>query len=400
MLAVVATPCSVFGQPEAESAPNDAQEQLVARIQELEALGNRDSADLIELWTALGLFHQESGDHLLAIAAFQRALQVVRANYGLYSLDQAPLIRQLIYSAEATGNTPAAWDLEQELLILAGRHPDDLRTAPIFHEIADKRIDVLGRYLDGEFPPQIILGCYYDARRFGNTRNCRSGSRRVAVQSILTETHGYYLDAIEVISRHERYYANDELRELEMKLVRSSYLYGVKYRYDDGYDIARESLQRLADYEDMVSAPLLTRIDALVRVADWDLLFSRDRVLFESALEIYMRAYEELEREGAAQESIDEIFAPKTPIVIPTFLPNPLALTETPASTGYIDIAFEITKYGQARNIEILETTMNATHAAETGAVRLIKSKRFRPRVTQGQFADGSPIVVRYYLND
>jgi hypothetical protein len=32
--------------------------------------------------------------------------------------------------------------------------------------------------------------------------------------------------------------------------------------------------------------------------------------------------------------------------------------------------------------------------------VLLIKSSRFRPRVTNGRFADATPVVLRYYLYD
>ena len=89
-----------------------------------------------------------------------------RANYGLRTLDQAPLIRQWIKNAETMGNFKMAWDLEQALLALAHRNPNDLRAVPILREIGDKRLDLLERYVKGEeFPPQIILGCYYDPVR-------------------------------------------------------------------------------------------------------------------------------------------------------------------------------------------------------------------------------------------
>jgi hypothetical protein len=80
-------------------------------------------------------------------------------------------------------------------------------------------------------------------------------------------------------------------------------------------------------------------------------------------------------------------------------LPNPLASNETQESSGYIDIAFEITKYGTSRRIEILDTTTNATDAAKDRLVRVISRSRFRPRLTGDRFAF-SPVVVRYYLND
>jgi hypothetical protein len=86
--------------------------------------------------------------------------------------------------------------------------------------------------------------------------------------------------------------------------------------------------------------------------------------------------------------------------VLPTFLPNPLASDQTPKTTGYIDVAFDVTKYGDSRRVEILDTTTNATDAATDRLVRLVQRCRFRPRVTNGEVADVVRMVVRYYLNE
>jgi hypothetical protein len=137
-------------------------------------------------------------------------------------------------------------------------------------------------------------------------------------------------------------------------------------------------------------------MDALIRIADWELLFEPDG----SVLALYERAYEELKQNDIAQTSIEEFFSPPTPIVLPTFLPNPLVSAETAESTGYIDVAFEVTKYGRGRQVNILDTTTNATHAAKSRLAQLILRSRFRPRVTEGRFARTAPIVVRYYLNE
>ena len=91
------------------------------------------------------------------------------------------------------------------------------------------------------------------------------------------------------------------------------------------------------------------------------------------------------------------MFSPSMPVVLPAFMPNPLASTETPGSSGYIDIAFEITKYGRPRAVEILDAA-NATTAAKRDLLALIRNNRFRPRLTDGQFADAAPVRVRYYL--
>jgi len=379
-------------------ARDGRQAEIVHRIREEQALHGVYSAALVEPLMALSFLYQEDGDRGLAIAAIERALQVQRANYGLRTLEQAPLMLQWIKNAETMGNFQMAWDLEQALLALAHRNPNDLRTVPILRDIADKRMDLLERYVKGEeFPPQIVLGCYYDpVRNDGSApseqRHCYAGSRRVVVQAILWEAQRYYRDAIGVMQRNERYSSN-ELRDLEMELVRTS------YRGGDAA-VGKESLRRLLAYDVANTAPQETRVESLLQMADWDLMFANGRSESDAVLATYEAAYREFEDAGTSQASIEETFSPETPVVLPAFLPNPLASEQTPESKGYIDVAFEISKYGKSNGIEIIGSTSNVTHAAKKNLVQVIARSTFRPRLTAGRVDENSPIVVRYYLNN
>jgi hypothetical protein len=417
LLAATVAPCTVDAQSALEPvAADEQQRQIIEQITEEQAQNGPHSAALLGPLTALALIYEESEAYGLASAALDRALQVIRVNDGVHSLDQAPLLRQRIRHEEVRGDFATAWHLEQELLSLAKRHSDDLRTVPIFREIADKRMDLLERYLAGELPPQLFLGCYYDATSQLD-KECDSGSRRGAARAMLADAQTNYEEAIAVMLRH-RLYSSDELRELEMELIRSSDL--VRDRKErSGEDLARvgsqknrtgtriaatplnyyyvgrQSLGRLVSYEFKAAAPSMSRIDAVIRLADWDLLYAGHALAHEG----YEYAYAALRELGAAQESI-EIFSPKMPVVLPTFLPNPLASDETETAKGFIDVAFEITKYGTSRRVAILDTTTNATDDDKERLITLVRRSQFRPRVTDGQLAEASPVVVRYYLNE
>jgi len=104
-----------------------------------------------------------------------------------------------------------------------------------------------------------------------------------------------------------------------------------------------------------------------------------------------------LEDAGSPASSVAQLFAPATPIVLPAFQPNPLLRDETRAATGYIDVAFEITKYGRSRAVEILDAA-NADNAAKQDVMALVRASRYRPRLTDGAFADATPVRIRYYL--
>ena len=131
-------------------------------------------------------------------------------------------------------------------------------------------------------------------------------------------------------------------------------------------------------------------------MADWDLLFAEGHVSIAPAVEKYEKAYEELKANGAAQEDLEQIFSPKIPVVLPTFLPSPLN-SDDAQQPRYVVVSFEITKYGESRKIEILEAP-NVARAARSDLVKLISRTRFRPAITSGRVADTSPITVRYYL--
>lgn len=364
-------------------------ERLQDEISAAQAEAGPNAADLIGSFAALGALYQESGDYVLAAAALRRAVDLVRYNYGLHSLQQAPLVRQLIATMKAVGDAESAWDLEQELLALAERHPDDLRTARILRETADRRMDILRRYSAGEWPPEIVLGCYYDISRDGN---CAAGSRRQVKRRLLGEAQSYYAGSINVLLRNERF-GSEELRALLMELVESSFRYGTP-------NLGARSLHYLLVAQITSEEPWLTRIKTLVQIADWELLYSNGRNEAEEAIAAYEQAYVLLEEMGVARTAIEQIFSPSTPVVLPAFSSNPLASLEPRDGGEHVDVAFEVTKYGEARRVRILETTSGATRADERQLKELISRSRFRPRTTNGEFDDVERVVARYHVGE
>ena len=161
----------------------------------------------------------------------------------------------------------------------------------------------------------------------------------------------------------------------------------------DPYQRGRQSLQRLYAYGAASSRSSLSQADAIVQLADWDLLHSHNG----QAMDSYASAYALLAEAHAAEGSIAQLFAPPTPVVLPAFQPNPLVPDATRSATGHIDVAFEITQYGRGRAIEIRDSA-NASEEAKTRLVSVLKSNRFRPRATGGQFAEVTPVALRYYL--
>ena len=130
------------------------------------------------------------------------------------------------------------------------------------------------------------------------------------------------------------------------------------------YEIGKESYNRLIAYDDIAygssveEAALRSRVEAYLRLADWNLLYAQNG----AALEQYAEVYEVLAKTDFAPRLIAEVFAPAIPTVLPTFLPNPL---ETELSARYIEASFEVTKYGESRRVEIVGATRGVSAAAK-----------------------------------
>ena len=401
VLACIAVPAGVFSQPEFDRAQSEAQRQAVERILEIQSRDGPNSADLIEPMTTLGLLYRAEGDHALAAALFTQAGGIARVNYGLNSIEEALSLRHLVAAQEALGDVEAAWTSERELIALANQHLDDMRVSPVFLEIAEKRFDMLEEYRQGGFPPQIVLGCYYDGgpdrdvmmQEFKRARSgriagiCTAGSSGRARGAITADAISLMRRAAQPYIRNALY-TSAELREIEEEI----------FSRGGGAD----ALIRLFDYEIRSSAPTLDQVNALVRMADYQLGRSAGagRSEDESIFALYADAHRVLVENDVDQATIDKMFSPSIPIMLTTAGPDPLASEETPESTGHIDIAFEITKFGRSKSVDVLDTTSNAARAQKRDLIHLIKRHRFRPRVINGEFADSAAVVVRYYLND
>ena len=144
------------------------------------------------------------------------------------------------------------------------------------------------------------------------------------------------------------------------------------------------------------SGALLDRVGALVRIADWDLVYVRQPL----AIETYERALELLEAGGATRQDIASLFAPQTPVVIPSFLDNPLVSGLADDASGHIDVRFEITKYGRSRKIEVLDSTSAAPSEAIDALTQAIKLARFRPRIDADGAIDDTAVALRHYVNE
>jgi hypothetical protein len=371
---------------------NDAQRALVEQILAAQERDGPYAPDLAEPLTLLADLYREDGDPERAAAATERALQVVRVNNGLFSMEQLPLLREAMEYDFADGEGAVAPRLSRDLDLLIHHHPNDLRLVPLHRERGDRQVVQLGLLLAGKLPPSVSiridgLGGMFNGNpdAFGGEVAAPSRSMRARVMTLAAWHH--YASAIQILVKN-RVFDAAELPELEMSLVRLSYEHLRSYR--DG----RRSLIRQMSYSIENREPMLVQLDKLLRVADWDLEFTHHSL----AVDTYEVAYGMLKQREVPQDAIEKIFAPAVPIVLPAFMPNPLA-THEQGSTGYIDVEFEVHRFGSARAVTIVGASPSATDNDKDALIRIIRTANFRPRVTAGELARTAPVKLRYYLH-
>lgn len=406
LIAAIAMPWVGFAQTSLTPDQQERERRILEQIREVETRDGVNSPDLIDPWMALGLFHEEQDRHHMAATAFQRARHVVRVNYGLSSLREVPVLMQLVRTEEARGNAERAWDLERELLALARQHAGDMQTYPVFAEVARKRLDLLDRYDSGKRPPQIELGCYYAGyggrdelnafQRGVGSGSCTAGSRRTVIMTLIRELRGYQAMAVEALVENGRY-AGDELERIAEEVVRTNHEYGAPF--------AGIVFRPILRYVPEDSAETRQYAQMLIHRADISVLRAH-RVGrahdYDEVLELYEAAHGLLEREGVDAATLDEIFSPAVPVVLPSIESNPLissADSASGASGDYIEVAFDVTKYGEAGNVERIDTSGTA-RGADKDLVRTIKRGAFRPRLVGGEIVDADRVVLRHYVSD
>ena len=458
LVAAVVAYGAVFAQP----GRQDPEAALAAQITDMRAEKGPTAAELIGPLHVLGLLYQESGDHVLAVAALEEARYVTRVHSGLSSVDEALLLRQQIRNEKALADPQRAWDHQQEMLAIARKHPDDTRTVPIFRDLAADRSEVLERVRVGKNLPELYLGCYYGEARpryddprgeqspaIDNGDNCRFGTRDNVIAKLRDEILLNYADAIEVIVKNGDY-ASQELRDLERQALRveffAPYLVlpsegnatlglthftGVQLNcpsetlddllatellgdclepviQSEGHVVANVgswvSLVRLIAYEIRSGGSAADRADAFVELADWHLLSTpANRRRFEEsterAFEVYERACGEVQPGADARAWATRVFSPDLPVTLPTNEPNPFASAAAAESSRFIDVSFAVTKYGRGEQIEIRDTSRGATRAEERDLIHLIETTSFRPRFVDDELADSAPVTLRYRLD-
>ena len=321
------------GRLELERAQlEDAQASYLEGISQLSAELGSDSPALIEPYSELARIYMLNDQPLEAITVLETARDVSHQNYGLFNLEQVPLLDQIGRAYLQLGNTDEAQNLQRERLNVALRRfgEDDPRTIPYRNHLAD----------------------YYDQSR---------------MRLVAREEYEAVLDI-----QRETYGENDG-----RLLIPLSQLTSIDIRLGN-IRSARGQLRRLL--ESSTNATPFQRASALAVLGDWELVRSRR----EAALDYYREAYAALQDE--LPSLAEEFFA--SPHFVDFAPPaSPVDWRSNPDSYawGFIEMQFGVSAEGKATNIVISRSSPPLVMDDLYG--RRLAEASFRPRL-----ADGEPV--------
>jgi tetratricopeptide (TPR) repeat protein len=135
-------PAVAAGMTELLEAIRPAEEEIARE----EAL-NGPTPHLIEQLRSLAESYRQLGDFPLAIAALDRARQIIRNRDGLFSLRQLEIMETTVDTMEEARAYYESDVLQAETLELAGRNADDPRAPSILAAIADRQMDAAKEYI-------------------------------------------------------------------------------------------------------------------------------------------------------------------------------------------------------------------------------------------------------------
>lgn len=351
---------------------------------------------LIQTYQTLASLYQQSGDLHKAVEMLNLQLQVIRVTKGLFSIEQGDVFRSLVNTHVEAGDLESAHLYQEALLNLEMRAygKDSLQFVSSRLEWADWNMN---HYLT------------LSAEETSRTGRKIEDPRVVAA-------YDNYVAALEIMQNNSRY-ADQRMITTERKLAALNFIVNRKM-----HDLSRtpaastnwqaavqaqqqkleqadaahffngsSALKRAIVYSSSSPQPDYDFIaQRMMELGDWYLLFDRRA----AAIDIYSNALEVLTAANIPEKEINRILSPGLPVQIPDLTWQQPA--ESDQYAGFIDVEFELSRYGVASNPQILSSTEQDTRI-EKELIRTIRKCKFRPMIADGTLLDNEKVKLRYY---
>ncbi|PCI76581.1 MAG: hypothetical protein COB20_10265 [SAR86 cluster bacterium] len=378
---------------------SDSIRQYNSTVTDIELDGGAWDGGLVEELASMGRLQQQQGNHAAAIETLDRAIHVNRINSGLYTLEQIPVVEQLIQSHMALGDWEQA-DIYNNYLFHVQQKAygvDDPRLIPVLDSLATWNIQAFkigyGRLQGIRLRQAQIM--FNAAARMVGIHFGKTDERFVNYQRNIANSAYLIARNPELMMEIDR----PEYRNMQQMLAQQ--LNEQRRVQPPGFRTGERALIEIAMFYQEQGDDAYALAEATTHLADWYLMFDRRR----STLENYKIAWDMLQELENSEELTERLFG--TVASLPSFAstiatPDAFYRNEDGSEAlnfDYADLTFDVTANGLVRNIETISEETEANQAQLSKLRISVRSRRFRPLIVDGepQRSNGNHFRYRYW---
>ena len=418
------TPASLIN-PSASELPIAELDLTITRYQEqadlLIAEGGAYNAALTENLIALGEAQRQLGNHEAALDVFEQAFHITRIHGGLFNDGQIPIIKHITRTLVDMGDFSLAHDRQDYLYYLRYKlHPTDSQAnLEALLELAGWSLGVASLAYERDFTESLTFQfnrLIESSRYFGNVANYLQNfaptDERLPDIQLSRALSNYHLARLStffdssmaakispdfrstspIISQHYTDIGTGYSQNLG-----SNYSTTLSNYRASAYNNGLEALQHRLDYL-REHASGIEAIRASVDLADWYLAFQRRndaQAAYQEALEMW----EQADLDEVQKLSLyDELYYPATPRSIPSTSNPWIGKYSKPSGYhGYIDIAFNVSRFGTTQRVQVTGNSEGTSDALIRELRTRIDNGVFRPRFLDGEVLNNDAYSLRFY---
>ncbi len=382
-------------------------DELYRAIEDIEVEQGPWGSGLSEQLAGLGKTFQLRGEHDEAIEVFERAIHVNRINQGLYDLSQVSIIEDMLDSLLVKGRWKEVHERQEYLYWIHQRNygNNDPRMLPV--------IDKLGSWYVNDYalnPSRRQVGHLVDAYNlFEDATSIIENQYGDSDLRMIMPLRGLVLSNwflwTYASQNPSSIVSNDRFTG---EISTSNSLSGNPNRIApyvrNNYANGKDALTRMVEiYDKNPNSPPGAAAAAKVELADWHMLSRRWR----SATELYQEAYKSLSSDDVTKDQAVKIF--ERPVALPDLVlmesdveqySRRSSSSASPPASSYVLVSFDVSRFGEARNIDILESQPEGNVGIRARVKRSLSDTRFRPRMVDGEAVDSKGLVHKYVFNE
>lgn len=372
--------------------PRYVRDQYAKKIDLLQSQYGAYHDELSEALEGLGGAQQRLGKHQDAIETFTQSAHIRRINDGLYTPSILPLLDSMIESYAVLGDWESVDDQHHFMMEVNGANYgwNDERMLPVLDKLTQWHMYAFFEAISPEpaHHLQMARSLFSAASRLIEI-NFGSHDLRLAKQLRGRRVADYYLASI-MQAEHDELLRLERLQNIGRD---DNYRFSKSTRsLSHGYLSGLRSSQHVVEiYKENPAIGPEKTAEAIAELGDWYLRFNKR----QSAVKSYLEAYNLLSQRDDTLAYRDAMFGKPKVLDFANDYASYLQAPDPNMVNGYVLLSVNLTKSGAVSKVSYIDEAPSEP-SMRRRALRELRSRRFRPRIAEGQAVATEAMRYRY----